>query len=297
MQHTAQAVWQLNHSPVAAVLCCCPNVLTCRSKLPDKQFFPPGKGKPSDIGRGGAVINLNMNVNCAKGDRPGDQEFRYLAELACVLFEEKQCDTLIVGLGVDSMAGDPLGGFALTADGVYSCLRRLRQLCDDRGAHMMVISEGGYLPANLRNGWHSALKAVLKLEHSVPPVSLTAMPDNAAFREAMQQTLQHNPLLQKLMPAAAQASLATSAAAAAATGAAEEVQVTPAVHRVQGAKQSRGDKSSDSTGTHDLLPDLSIGRLHCIEWHWACLLMSTQSQQSTIAASSRRTARSLQIRH
>ena len=67
---------------------------------------------------------------------------RHAAALAEVLerVDDRNIDLIVVSLGVDTTATDPLGDFRLTPAGLHACGREIARL----GRPMVVLQEGGY---------------------------------------------------------------------------------------------------------------------------------------------------------
>jgi len=108
-----------------------------------------GYADETGTGRGlGFTRNYPLPLGC--------DEAQYLAALdsACVTIGASRPEALLVSLGVDTFAGDPLGDFGLPAE-VYGRIgARLAEL----GAPTVFIMEGGYAIRELGENVTSLLR-------------------------------------------------------------------------------------------------------------------------------------------
>ncbi|MET1232513.1 MAG: histone deacetylase family protein [Candidatus Limnocylindrales bacterium] len=99
--------------------------------------YPYFTGYADEVGAGdGRGANLNVPLG------PGTDDDAYLTALAAAI--ERIADlgaaTLVVSLGMDTYALDPIGGFKLTAVGYQAMGRRVADL----GLPTIILQEGGY---------------------------------------------------------------------------------------------------------------------------------------------------------
>jgi acetoin utilization deacetylase AcuC-like enzyme len=113
---------------------------------PERQF-PYFLGGANETGEGeGAGANLNIPL------RAGTDDDAYLPALdrGLAAIAETPGDMLVVSLGFDTYAHDPIGDFALTTAVYHECGRRVAAL----GRRLVILQEGGYyrpaLGANVR---------------------------------------------------------------------------------------------------------------------------------------------------
>ncbi len=113
---------------------------------PDRQY-PFFLGRANERGEGpGEGANRNFPLPA------GTDDDRYLATLDVALEAISAFDpgTVVVSLGFDTYALDPIGDFALSTEGYHEAGRRVRQL----GKPLVILQEGGYyrpaLGANAR---------------------------------------------------------------------------------------------------------------------------------------------------
>ncbi len=86
---------------------------------------------------------FNLNLPLPAGSPPG--EWFAALEVACARVDRHGPDALVVSLGLDTYAGDPMCRFALQADDFYRLGARLKKL----GLPTVFILEGGYATAEL----------------------------------------------------------------------------------------------------------------------------------------------------
>jgi acetoin utilization deacetylase AcuC-like enzyme len=119
--------------------------------------YPYFAGWPEEVGSG-AGKDWNRNYPLP----PGCDDERYLATLdqALDLVAERDPELLVVSLGLDTYAGDPIADFKVTADGFFEIGKRVTAL----DLPMVVVQEGGYcvedLGTNVRRWLHGALSVI-----------------------------------------------------------------------------------------------------------------------------------------
>lgn len=123
---------------------------------PDRQY-PYFWGGADERGEGrGRGFNINYPLE------KGVTDTRYLAVLddACADVARFAPDFLVVSLGVDTFAGDPLGDFALTGAAFWRIGARIGQLC----LPTVFVMEGGYAVDALGRNVVSVLRGFEKGE-------------------------------------------------------------------------------------------------------------------------------------
>lgn len=104
--------------------------------------YPFYLGHADETGEGaGAGFNLNLPL---PADSPVSAWFDALEE-ACARIARHAADALVVSLGLDTFAGDPISTFALQADDFSRLGQRLGRL----GLPTVFVLEGGYAAAEL----------------------------------------------------------------------------------------------------------------------------------------------------
>ena len=110
-----------------------------------RQAYPYFAGFADETGMGeGKGFNRNFPLN------PGADDARYLKTLdaAIEVIRGYRPYCMVISLGFDTMRGDPTGTFLLTLKGIEEVGARLGKL----GLPTLVVQEGGYSLANLRQG-------------------------------------------------------------------------------------------------------------------------------------------------
>src|SRR5919109_1553107 len=100
--------------------------------------FYPGSGGPGD----GDETTVNVPLPAGTGDDAYLEAFEHAALPALEAFAP---DLLLVSAGFDSAAGDPIGGFELTA----GCFAELARRAGSLAGRLALILEGGYNTATL----------------------------------------------------------------------------------------------------------------------------------------------------
>jgi acetoin utilization deacetylase AcuC-like enzyme len=99
--------------------------------------YPWHTGYADETGSGrGAGSNLNIPLP----ERMSDDAYLLALERAAPVVAAFKPSLLIVSLGLDTYVDDPIGDFALTADGFERCGRLVKSL----GLPTVVLQEGGY---------------------------------------------------------------------------------------------------------------------------------------------------------
>lgn len=128
------------------------DVFTASIHESGKTLYPWG-GFESEIGTGGGEgfnANLSLPVDCH------DAAFlRALDEFALPLLDAFDPDVLVVELGMDTLAGDPLTHLALTNNLCVELAPRLLA----RGKPLFIIGGGGYHVENTVRAWALAWRA------------------------------------------------------------------------------------------------------------------------------------------
>ena len=119
-----------------------PDVIYASLHADPRGMYPYFTGYREEQGGGagrGATANLPLP--------PGTDDMAYLAALddALAWVSEHDAPTLVVSLGMDTYALDPIGSFKLTANGYTTMGRRVAEL----GRPTVILQEGGYHVADL----------------------------------------------------------------------------------------------------------------------------------------------------
>ena len=104
--------------------------------------YPFYLGHADETGEG-AGHGFNLNLPLPAGSRP--EEWFASLDTACARIGRYQADALVVSLGLDTYAGDPISTFALQVDDFHSLGSRLKRL----GLPTLFVLEGGYAAADL----------------------------------------------------------------------------------------------------------------------------------------------------
>jgi len=118
------------------------------------RFYPWFVGHASEGGAGaGEGANLNLPLPIGAEDGPWLEAVdRGLAQIA-----RSGADVLVLSLGLDVHASDPLGGMAVTTDGI----RRSGERIARTGLPVAIIQEGGYLSEPLTDNLAAFLEGFL----------------------------------------------------------------------------------------------------------------------------------------
>jgi acetoin utilization deacetylase AcuC-like enzyme len=114
-----------------------PDVLYVSLHADPRGTYPYYTGHAEERG-GSAGLGANVNLPLP----PGTGDDAYLAALDGALsrIDDAGPAMLVVSLGMDTYALDPIGSFRLTASGFSACGRRVSQL----GRPTVILQEGGY---------------------------------------------------------------------------------------------------------------------------------------------------------
>jgi acetoin utilization deacetylase AcuC-like enzyme len=119
-----------------------PDVLYASIHGDPRTEYPFYLGHADETGDGPGE-GYNLNLPLPAGCPPG--EWFAALEVACARIDRYRADALIVSLGLDTYAGDPISKFALQADDFWRLGARLKKL----GLPTVFILEGGYATAEL----------------------------------------------------------------------------------------------------------------------------------------------------
>ena len=114
--------------------------------------FPFYLGHADELGNGPGH-GFNLNLPLAAGSSAA-QWFAAL-EVACTRVERHSADALVVSLGLDTFADDPISTFKLLGNDFSQLGARLARL----GLPTVFILEGGYAAAELGNNAANVLDA------------------------------------------------------------------------------------------------------------------------------------------
>jgi acetoin utilization deacetylase AcuC-like enzyme len=114
-----------------------PSVLYCSLHAHPDEEYPYYWGDVGERGEG-----AGEGTNCNWPLPRGTDDAQYLAALddALAIIRDFSPGYLIVSAGFDTMAGDPVGGFCLTGEGLAQVARSIAEL----GLPTVLIQEGGY---------------------------------------------------------------------------------------------------------------------------------------------------------
>jgi acetoin utilization protein AcuC len=114
----------------------------------------PGTGFEDELGQD-AGWGYNVNVPLP-ADTYDEAFLRAFEEVAVPVLEMYRPDAVVLELGMDGLAGDPLTHMALTNNAYVEALKRLLSL----GRPMLVAGGGGYHVENTVRGWALAWQAL-----------------------------------------------------------------------------------------------------------------------------------------
>ena len=102
----------------------------------------PGTGPASDVGSGaGEGFTVNLPVPGGSGDLA---YLSLVSDVACSLIRAWEPELVLISAGFDAHRDDPLATCRVTEDGFAGMTALLRQACDEVGAPMGLVLEGGY---------------------------------------------------------------------------------------------------------------------------------------------------------
>jgi acetoin utilization deacetylase AcuC-like enzyme len=126
--------------------------------------FPhfPGTGREDEMGEGpGKGTTLNVTL---PPDAPREvyrAQFSKALDTARAAFSP---DFVLVSSGFDVLRGDPLGGQNVEPEDIHGFTREVMEVADDTaGGRLIVLLEGGYVPARVGDGAVAALRALAGL--------------------------------------------------------------------------------------------------------------------------------------
>ncbi len=151
----------------------------------------PGTGAVRFFGHGeGYGYNLNVPLRAGKGD---DDFVRVYEGLLAPVAAEFQPEFVIVSVGFDIAAGDPLGGMAVTARGFARLAASLMAVAArTAGGRLALILEGGYELTSLREGVAAVLRTLAggpPAPGPVPPLPAPPGPPSPALRAELEEPL------------------------------------------------------------------------------------------------------------
>jgi acetoin utilization deacetylase AcuC-like enzyme len=101
------------------------------------RVYPYFTGFPDETGAG-AGLGTTLNIALPAGVT--DAQYFEALQPALDRIAEFDASIVVVSLGFDTHAADPLGDFLLTAEGYFETGRRVAQL----GKRLVILQEGGY---------------------------------------------------------------------------------------------------------------------------------------------------------
>jgi len=125
------------------------------------RYLFPGTGRPTDIGTG---MGVGYAVNLPLAPGSGDAEYgRAFASVISPVVRAFEPDVMLIQLGADSHASDPLGHLTTTVAGQYSVTQHLIRLADEVcGGRVAATGGGGYDSFSaVPRVWACALAALL----------------------------------------------------------------------------------------------------------------------------------------
>ena len=123
-----------------------PHVLTVWFHEKGKPLFPDGDAA-NEIGKGRG-FGYNVNVPLPAGCDDHAFAFAYTS-LAPPLLDAYQPDIIILSIGMDVLAGDPLARLGMTNNAIADTLPGLLR----RGIPLLVVGGGGFHPDRTARGW------------------------------------------------------------------------------------------------------------------------------------------------
>ncbi len=122
------------------------DVLTCSIHADTADYFPLYAGYADETGAGDGT-GFNLNLPLAHG--AGDREVLTALDEALTRVRAFKPAAVVVALGLDAAADDPLGVFNVSTEGFAEIMRRIRRVREPT----VLVQEGGYLcpalPLNL----------------------------------------------------------------------------------------------------------------------------------------------------
>ena len=122
----------------------------------------PGTGAAEETGLG-AGAGTTLNVPLAAGTPREDYRTAFVDAVADA-FAAARPDLVIVSAGYDCLAGDPLGGLLLEPEDMHDMTRLvMEQAATSAGGRVVVLLEGGYVPARIGAGVVATMRALAGL--------------------------------------------------------------------------------------------------------------------------------------
>jgi acetoin utilization deacetylase AcuC-like enzyme len=154
--------------------------------------FPyyPGTGSALEMGRGrgeGETVNVPLPAACGDAEYVGAFQ-RLLVPVAL----RYQPQMILVSAGFDAHQEDPLASMDVSESGFGAMASIVRRLADElcQGRVVMVL-EGGYAAASLREGTRAALGALLSPDAPPLPAAVEAPPGSNLWRAVEQVVAVH----------------------------------------------------------------------------------------------------------
>lgn len=119
-----------------------PDVLTVSLHADPVRFYPFFWGHAQERGAG-AGLGANLNLPLPRGT--GDDDYLRALDTALARIADFGTDMIVVALGLDAHANDPLKGLAITTPG----FARLGAAIAATGLPLVLVQEGGYLSDDL----------------------------------------------------------------------------------------------------------------------------------------------------
>ena len=118
----------------------------------------PGSREDRGIGPG-AGLKLNLPLPAGSDDRTFAAAWREVeAHLATASPE-----FIVLTVGIDALAGDPLANLELSADALRQVTRRLCELAEQSAqGRLLVLGGGGYEADNIDRGWGGILQTLIE---------------------------------------------------------------------------------------------------------------------------------------
>jgi len=132
-----------------------PAVLFCSLHVDPDEDYPYYWGSATETGQG-AGLGTNRNWPLPRGT--GDEEYLAALDEALAAVVDFAPDHLLVSAGLDTVEGDPEGGFCLSAEGLGQVGRAIGRL----GLPTVVVQEGGYLLNELGRNALILLQAMIE---------------------------------------------------------------------------------------------------------------------------------------
>lgn len=118
------------------------DVTTVSVHVDPKAYYPFFIGYPDERGHG-AGEGANLNIPLQPGE--GDEAFLAAVERGLAAISEAGAEALVLSLGFDAHARDPLGALTVTT----GAFERLGRLIRASGLPMVAVQEGGYAIAEI----------------------------------------------------------------------------------------------------------------------------------------------------